>query len=75
MVTFAAAVVLVVVVVNKLAQALMLTCNKQMRSSNYGHDTNHCDQIFMFFHQSPQVNAVIVFYRFSPLTFETKDGL
>ena len=29
----------------------------------------------MFFISPPQANAVIVFYRFSPLTFETKDGL
>jgi len=60
MVTFAAAavavvlvvlvvVVVVIVVVNKSAQAIMLTHNQEMRSSNYGHDTNHFDQYFMFF--------------------------
>jgi hypothetical protein len=27
----------------------MLTCNQVMHSSNYGLDTNHCDQSFMFF--------------------------
>jgi len=41
--------VVIVVVANKSAQALMLTCNQEMHSSNYGHDTNHCDQFFMFF--------------------------
>jgi hypothetical protein len=49
----AAAVILVVVVavvvLIKSTQALMLTCNQDMRSSNYGHDTNLCDQFCMFF--------------------------
>jgi hypothetical protein len=48
-VVVAAVVVIAVVVVNKSAQTLMLTCNRVMCSSNYGHDTNYCDQFFMFF--------------------------
>jgi len=56
MVTFAAAAAAAAVVI-VLASVLILvvvivvavlTCN-QTRSSNYGHDTNQCDQFFMFF--------------------------
>jgi hypothetical protein len=53
----------VVMVANKSAPVLMLTCIQEICSSNYGHDTNYCDQCFIFFISPPQANAVIVFYR------------